>query len=210
MKNIFAATAIAIAALFSPATSLAASIDLTINPTSDGSLYVCDGCNVVSEGAYLMAAGYIQGAVKFASAPVKKTIASAFLTVNPYGLPLWDSTVDVYGYGTETGHLTAQDANAGTFLGTLTLPANLGYGQDAFFDVTSFLRATKASFFAFNLRTESADVFSSLEYNYGHPAQLQVTYGDAPVDVPEPAGLLLAGVLAMGLVRRRFNASGKR
>ena len=195
------------AALFAfAATAHAAPIDLTMNPTSDGSLYVCDGCNTVSDGDYLMAAGYIQGAVKFASAPVKQYVARALLSVNPYGLPLWDSTVDIYGYGTAAGQLTAGDANAGTFLGTLTLPANLGYGQDAFFDVTSFIRATHAPFFAFNLRSDSADVFSSMEYNYGHPAQLLVTYGDAPVNVPEPAGLILAGILALGMVRRRRNA----
>lgn len=210
MKNIFAATAIAIAAMFSTTASHAAPIDLTINPTSDGSISVCAGCNTVDENAYVMTSVYDQGAIKFASAPIINAIASAFLTVNPYGLPLWDSTIDIYGYGTETGHLTAADANAGTFLGTLTLPAMLGYGQDAFFDVTSFLRATKASFFAFNLRSDDLDVFSSLEHNYGHPSQLLVTYEDAPVDVPEPAGLILAGVLALALVRRRNSGSGKR
>src|SRR6266436_4320632 len=41
-----------------------------INPTSDGSLYTCDTCNVVSDGAYVATGGYIQGAVKFSSAPI--------------------------------------------------------------------------------------------------------------------------------------------
>jgi MYXO-CTERM domain-containing protein len=204
MKAVFATATIAISAAFA-APSHAATIDLTLNPSSDGSLYTCAGCNTVSEGAYLMASGTIQGAVKFSSAQVASQVASAFLTVNPYGLPLWDSTVDVYGYGTETGTLVAADANAGTFLGTLVLPANLGYGQDASFDVSDFIRATQASFYAFNLRSDSTDVFSSLEYNYGHPAQLLLSYA-TPVDVPEPAGLAFAGLLALGLMRRRFVA----
>jgi len=32
---------------------------ITVNPTSDGSLYTCDGCNVVSDGAYVLAAGIL-------------------------------------------------------------------------------------------------------------------------------------------------------
>ncbi|MCV2366473.1 PEP-CTERM sorting domain-containing protein, partial [Paucibacter sp. DJ1R-11] len=180
-----------------------AALPLTINPTSDGSLYTCSGCNVVSDGAYVLASGYIQGAVKFSSAPITGPVTQAVLTLNPYGLPLWGTNVDVYGYGTTIGQLDVTDANAGTFLGTLVLPSNLGYGQDAFFDVTAFVANTTAPFLAFNLRTTGTDVFSSMEYNYGHPSQLLVT--TAAVPEPTQAALLAAGLFAVyGLSRRRL------
>jgi hypothetical protein len=55
--------------------------------------------------------------------------------------------------------------------------------------------------YAFNLRSSGTDVFSSLEYNYGHAAQLLVS------SVPEPSqpAMLAAGLLAMGLLLRRRN-----
>jgi hypothetical protein len=89
----------------------------------------------------------------------------------------------------------------------MILPANLSYGQDAFFDVTAFIRATKAPFYAFNLRTTGTDVFSSLEYNYGHPAQLKVSF-----DVPEPASafLTLAGLAMLGAARKRKTMANPR
>ena len=173
-----------------------------INPTSDGSLYTCDTCNVVSDGAYVATGGYIQGAVKFSSAPIIGSVTQAVLTLNPYGLPLFGLNVDVYGYGTAIGQLDVGDANAGVLLGTLVLSPNLGYGQDAFFDVTSFVSHTNAPFLAFNLRSTGGDVFSSLEYNYGHPSQLLVTTA-----VPEPTTvtLLLAGLLTLGGIIRRWS-----
>lgn len=175
-------------------------LPITINPTADGSLYTCTGCNTVSDGAYVLTSGYIQGAVKFSTASIAGNVSKALLTLNPYGLPLWGSTVDVYGYGTTIGALDVTDANAGTLLGTLTLPADLGYGQDAYFDVTSFVATANSPYVAFNLRSTGADVFSSLEYNYGHPSQLLVT------TVPEPSSIALiaVGLLALG-TRRSTN-----
>jgi hypothetical protein len=161
---------------------LAPAAKLTLTPSSDGSLYVCDGCNIVSEGAYVLVAGYIQGAIKFPTAKFAKAakIKSAFLSINAYALPLFDLTVDVYGYTTAEGQLVDADANAGTLLGTLNIPADTGYGEPVLFDVKKFIGKSKAKapFVAFNLRTDGGtDVFSSLEYNYGQPAQLLVTTG---------------------------------
>jgi hypothetical protein len=159
---------------------LANAKDLTLTPSSDGSLYVCDGCNVVSDGDYVVVDGYIQGAVKFSTAAFAGTkVKKAVLSLNAYGLPLWDLTVDVYGYGTKHGQLVESDANAGRLLGTLTIPAGAGYGEPVYFDVTVFVRKVAAPFVAFNLRTDSGtDVFSSTEYNYGTPPQLLVRTRD--------------------------------
>ena len=76
---------------------------LVIDPTSDGSLYVCPGCNVVSDGDYVVAAGYIQGDVKFASNSISGAVTQALLSLNPYALPLFGTEVSVYGYGTAIG-----------------------------------------------------------------------------------------------------------
>ncbi len=197
MKAQIAITAIA-TVLF--ATSLHAA-PIVINPTADGSLYTCIGCNTVSDGAYVLTSSYIQGAVKFSTSQIMGSFTEALLSLNPYALPLWGSTVDVYGYGTAIGALDVTDANAGSFLGTLSLPANLGYGQDAYFDVTSFVSSINSPFVAFNLRSSGTNVFSSLEYNCGHPSQLLIT------PVPEPSSIFLIsiGMLAILYTRRRTN-----
>jgi hypothetical protein len=174
---------------------------LVIDPTSDGSLYVCPGCNIVSEGDFVLVSGYIQGDVKFASNSISGTVTQALLSLNPYGLPLFGNEVAIYGYGTAIGALDDSDADAGTLLGILILPANLGYGEDVYFDVTSFVAGTIAPFLAFNLRTTDTDVFSSLEFNYGHPSQLLVT--TTAIAEPAPLALLFAGLLALGGISRR-------
>ena len=175
-----------------------------INPVSDGSLYVCNGCNTVSDGAYVLASGYIQGDIKFDSLDIKGSVSEAILTLNPYGLPLWGDKVAIYGFGSDVRGLDASDANDGTFLGTLHLPVALGYGQDAFFDVTNFIKDNHSPFIGFNLRTEGTDVFSSLEYNYGHPAQLLVR-STSPVPEPETYAMMLAGLGLVGFAARRKN-----
>lgn len=172
---------------------------VVINPSDDGALYVCDGCNTVSNGGYVTVAGYIQGIVKFSTALISGPVGQALLTVNPYGLPLGNLNVDVYGIEANSGTINASDANAGTFLGTMYLPSTLGYGQDASFDVTAFVASAISPFVGFNLRNSGgSDIFSSIEYNYGHPSQLRVT------QAPEPtvAVLLIAGMGLLGPFRR--------
>jgi len=166
-------------------------IIITINPTSDGSLYTCSGCNTIVDGSYLLVSGYIQGAVKFSSATINGRASNALLSFNPYGLPLWGKVLNIYGYGSSIGTLVNSDANAGDFLGSLSLPDNLDYGQDVFFDVTQFINNINSPFIAFNLRSVSTDVFSSLEYNYGHPSQLIIS------TVSEPIASIL---LVLGLI----------
>jgi hypothetical protein len=142
-----------------------------INPSDDGSIYHNGG---VATHAYLMCSGSIRGVVEFPIDAINEPIQTSTLSVNPYGLPLWDKTVHVYGYSSNDGDLTSSDYNAGVFLGDWVLP-DLGYGEDAYFDVTAFMKTATTPYVGFNLRTEGGpDVFSSLEYNYGHPSQLSV------------------------------------
>ena len=204
-NNIIAATGLALAMLQVPMAAHAspAPVQTVVKPTSDGSLYVCGGCNTVSDGAYVLASTYIQGDVKFSMAGLAGPQSQVLLTLNPYAEPLWGKDVAVYGYGTNIAALDVSDADAGTYLGTLVLPDNLGYGQDASFDVTAFVNSVTSAYVAFNLRTSDTDVFSSLEYNYGHPSELLATA--AAVPEPANASLMLAGALAAvaGLMARR-------
>jgi hypothetical protein len=153
------------------------SFAFVINPSDDGSIY--DNGNVVTF-AYLLCSGYIRGVAEFPISAIIGQIEKATLSVNPYGLPLWGPVVHVYGYPSYDGRLTSSDYNAGVFLGDWALP-NLGYGEDAYFDVTAFMKTVTTPYVGFNLRTEGTDVFSSLEYNYGRPSQL------SGVLIPEPS-----------------------
>ncbi|MES2676127.1 MAG: PEP-CTERM sorting domain-containing protein [Pseudomonadota bacterium] len=171
---------------------------LLINPSDDGSIY---SSGIVSNSAYLMASGSIQAVVEFSLNGVGGSVSSAQLSLNPYGLPLWDKTVDIYGYSSNDGILTSLDYNAGTLLGSLTLSDSLVHGQDSFFDVKDFINSVSSGYVGFNLRTTDTDVFSSIEYNYGHSAQLNV----ANVAVPEPSilAIMLLGLSGIFIARAK-------
>lgn len=168
-----------------------------ILPVVDGTIY---SASTAVTNQYIIASTYLQGALEFAAFTTGQ-YATFQLALNPYALPLYDLTINVYGYGNADGAITGADYNAGAFLGTMTLPPTLGYGQDAFFNVTDFVRNAPGPFFGFNLRADTGnDVFSSLEYNYGKPSRLVATA------VPEPstcAMLLLAGAGVLWRVRAR-------
>ena len=159
---------------------------VVINPVDDGSIY---SSGAVITSSYLMPSGNIRGVAEFSTSAITSPISQAVLSVNPYGLPLWGPIVQVFAYESSDGVLTFSDYGAGTFLGDWMLPSNLSYGQDTYFDVTQYLLGITSSYVGFNLRTENGgtDVFSSIEYNYGHPAQLTVSL------IPEPATILLLG-----------------
>jgi hypothetical protein len=175
----------------------------TIWPSGDASIYAdgfVDNGNELGFGPY-----GTRGAMKFPLNSVHGLVASqVLLAVNLYSLPIGSNPINVYGYGSQSGTLASSDYNAGTLLGSWSLPS-LTFGQDAFYDITTFFNSINAPYLAINLRAPSGwqnDYFSSLEVNYGHPSELIITV------VPEPGVpfLLLVGVIVVlvrgcGLVR---------
>jgi len=171
---------------------------ITLNPADDGSLYTCNGCNPDPSRAYVLVSGYIVGEVDFSTSSFKGQVVNALFSVNPYALPLFGPQLDVYGFASSSSTISQTDLVSPTFIGTWTLPTNLGYGQNAFFDVTSFLQSVQTPYVDIILENSGGtDVFSSTQYNYGHPSQLTVL-------TPEPAAgaLLLLGFPFVYLLRR--------
>jgi hypothetical protein len=171
---------------------------VTLNPVDDGSLYTCNGCNPDPVRTYLLVAGYIVGEVDFSTAAFKGLVESAVFSVNPYGLPLFGPQLDVYGFASSSSTISEADLASPTLIGTWILPSSLGFGQDAFFDVTKFLQSVQTPYVDIILKNSGGtDVFSSTQYNYGHPSQLTVV-------TPEPAAgaLVLLGLPFVYLLRR--------
>lgn len=161
-------------------------------PTDDGTVYY-NGTTINS--AYVLASpGDTEGDIHFASFDASAD-TSIQLEINPYGEPLFGSQVYVYGFDNATAQLSGSDYNAGTLLGTWNV-AGLGFGQETYFDVTSFVKSVTGSYFGFELQSDGTDVFSSSAYNLGNPPELVVT-------VPEPAtgALVLMGFGGALLIR---------
>jgi hypothetical protein len=164
-----------------------------INPNDDGYIYPW---GTVNTELIVLCGNAGQGVIEFPIYFINETIQKATLSINPYALPLWSPIVSVYGYSSTDGLLTMSDYDAGVFLGDLTV-SNLSFGQDAYLDVTSFLKTVTTPYVGFNLRTEHTDVFSSLEENCGHPSQLSISA------IPEPATLLLFTLGGLFLRKRK-------
>jgi hypothetical protein len=154
-------------------------------PIADGSVYD-DGAVVTSQYVNL-SGSQVHGDIQFQTFNSAQ-YSSILLELNPYALPLSGNPVSVYGYDNASGTLSGSDFGAGTYLGAWTLPANLGYGQETFFDVTAFAKSATGSFFGFELQCGGLDTFSSTGYNYGTPPELIATA------TPEPASLSLIGI----------------
>jgi len=150
---------------------------------------VADG-GVYSGGStspyYVSVANNIHGDVQFAHFN-SAAYTNIVLELSAYGLPNF-GPVNVYGFDNAAGSLNGGDFNAGTFLGSLSIPN--AYGQPAYFDVTSFVHSTGGAYFGFDLRptgTGGATLCSSM-FNYGLPPELIAT------PIPEPSTIALVGL----------------
>jgi hypothetical protein len=158
-------------------------------PVADGSVYFTGN----TPGGYVeMAQGSIEGDLHFASFNAAYD-SSIQLELNPYAEPLFASTLYVYGFDNASASLSGSDWNAGTYLGTWVLPANLGFGQETFFDVTSFVQSVQGQYFGFEIQAVGGpDQFSSTTINYGTPPEL--------IAVPEPGTTSLTAMAATSTV----------
>jgi hypothetical protein len=134
----------------------------------------------VNRGGYLDTAGNIHGGLEFAAFNTRPYTAIQ-LELNPYGLPLYDPNVNVYGFDNATGTLMSSNFNSGTLIGVWALPPGLNYGQVATYDVTAFVKSAQGPFFGFILIANGGDIFSSTYINYGTPPEL---YAIGPVPSP--------------------------
>jgi hypothetical protein len=136
-----------------------------------------DCATIYSSGSVLRITGLTlsastQGGLEFAAFSASQ-YSSILLELNPSSLPMFDLTVDVYGFDGGTGTLTGSDYNSGTFIGTATFPPNPAYGQITTYDVTAFVKSIKEPYFGFILHG-AGDVLSSTTVNYGTPPELYV------------------------------------
>lgn len=180
------------ATLFVLGSSIGLSAQNIVYPTDDGMVYY-DGVTI--DSAYVaISPGQNEGDIHFAwwNASVDSSIE---LEVNPYAEPLFGSQVYLYGFNSTSAQLSGSDYNSGTFLGTWNV-AGLNYGQETFFNVTSFVQSIQGPYIGFELQSDGVDVFSSSAY--GTPPELIVTES-----VPEPSFVALAGLGAAVLLLRR-------
>lgn len=160
------------------------SIAITVGTTATTNFILPVACaniyssGVVNSGGYLSTAGNIRGGLEFAASdPI---YSSVLLALNPYGLPMFDLNVNVYGFDGGTGTLYGSNWYSGTLIGTIVFPANVNYGQVETLDVTTFVHSVKGPFFGFILQAPGGDVLSSLNYNYGTPPELIATLSTLP------------------------------
>lgn len=166
---------------------------LTLDPTDDGSI---SSNGTVVRTAYLMASGSLRGVAVFPIIGLAGSIQSAVLEVNPYGLPIAPDG-RLYGMAATEGSIVSAQYSGGGDLGEITFPADIRFGEGRQFDVTAFVKSLDSDFVAFRIESEGTMVLSSLEFNYGKPAQLTLTL------IPEPGSAMLGGLAAMLLLLRR-------
>lgn len=132
----------------------------------------------VDSGGYLSTGGNIRGGLEFAA--LDPVYSSVLLALNPYGLPMGDLNVDIYGFDGGTGTLYGSNWYSGTLIGAVVFPPNVNYGQVETLDVTRFVLSAHGPYFGFIIQAPGGDVFSSLNDNYGTPPELIVTLSTLP------------------------------
>jgi hypothetical protein len=187
-----------VAALSFPVTAA----PIVLNPSDDGFVdFYSPTEGIAHNDSYVVSdiysTGVMRGVIEFSLASITESIVSAVLTVNPYALPIHDSTIDIYGYESIDGILTLSDFDAGALIGVMELPSSLDFGENAFFDATNFLQIVNSPFVGFVFRADGV-VLSSVEYNYGHPAQLTVSTEPLP-SLPIPSAFWLFGTALLGI-----------
>ena len=187
----------------------ASAVPIVVNPSDDGRVtptYVVRTDYVIAGDGETFGRGIIE----FSTAGFLGHVESALLSVTAYGLPAWSPTIHVYGYESTDGRVALNDYSKGASLGEWTL-GDMEYGKDVFFDVSAFLAGVRTPFAGFVLQglfnpvigSTGYDVLSSLEQNYGHPAQLIVTTTTTvPESDPLPLALLASAGMLLGAYRR--------
>jgi hypothetical protein len=175
-------SAFALISICSPRVVDAQIMGWRLSPADDGSIY---SSGAIITNGYLSVSASKRGVIEFSLPAVDATVDQALLTVSPYATPVSSNPLEIYGYQDYDGYVGSDDYDAGILIGNWSLPINLGFGQDASFDVTDFMKGVSSPYVGFNLRLPQggADVLCSNEYYYqpyGHPSQLIVSY------VPEP------------------------
>lgn len=120
-----------------------------------------------------------QGGLEFPAFNTSRDTA-ILLELSPSGEPVFDATVDVYGFDGGNGTLQGSNYNTGTLIGVWTLPPSPGYGQLMTFDITAFVKSVKGPYFGILLYAVG-DVFGSTASNYGTPPEL---YAISPFTPP--------------------------
>jgi hypothetical protein len=128
-------------------------------------------------------------AYKFPSGGIQGYVISATLYVTPAARPLWESTLDLYGYESTTP-LLGGPTIAWYDIGTRYINLNLLFGEYWGLDVTDFMRNVKSPYVQINI--------SSYYNSFTSGAQLTVT-----TFVPEPSSFAMAFVALAALPTRR-------
>lgn len=197
--------AISYCLLSSAAPSIATQV---INPVGDGAVNngQCFGCATSIDKSYVIVSSFWDGIVKFSRSDISGTVADAKFTLTTPGTSLFETNVQVFGFGSSFGQLDATDAGAGSFLGVMNFSPDGGVGT---FDVTAFLNTSISSFVGFRLATPNnigTDLFGSLDAGVPGKLSFDLTDPGPPSSaVPENASwiMMIAGFGLVGLAMRK-------
>jgi hypothetical protein len=168
-----------------------------IAPIEDG--YVTS--TFTNNSDYILVGGNVEGALMFSTA-TSASYNQFSLEINPYGEPVQNNALNVYGFSSSSSTFNIGDYDQGTLLGTFTNLSSKTFGQESFLNITPFVQSVGGSYFGILLQAPSGeveDIYSSTQSNDGQPSGILAS------DVPEPSTLaLLLGSLGLVAFLRRF------